>query len=89
MTDADQKKVDQIKILLAMNREDTLRAGQYVESSRGRILAQLRVEKEQLEHQLLILTGFKEAEAAKLASDLPVSVSKRKDDDEGKELVRA
>ena len=85
----DKKKVEQVKTLLAMNREDTLRAERYTPGFRSQVLAQLRVEKEQLEHQLLILTGFKEAEAKKLASDLPVSVGKRKDDDEGKELVHA
>ena len=89
MTEADQKKVEQIRLLLSLNREDAMRAEHYSQGLKCPTLAQLRVEREQLEHQLLILTGFQEAEAAKLASDLPAAVSKRRDDDDGKELVHA
>lgn len=89
MTDTDKKKVEQIRLLLSLNREDTMRAEHYCQGLKSPTLAQLRVEREQLEHQLLILTGFKEDEAARLASDLPASTNKSNDDDDGKELVHA
>lgn len=81
-------KIEQVRVLLAQNREDTQRAESYTPSFRSGVLMQLRVEREQLEHQLLVLTGFKETEAAKLAADLPAP-KPRRDDDEGKELVHA
>jgi hypothetical protein len=89
MTDTNKLKTEQIRVLLSLNREDAMRAEHYSQGLKCPTLAQLRVEREQLEHQLLILTGFQEAEAAKLASDLPVTASKRKDDDDGRELVHA
>lgn len=83
-------KIEQIKNLLRLNREDALRAERYVPAFRSQVLMQLRVEREQLEHQLLLITGFKEAEVTKIVGDLHLPApSKPKDDDDGKELVRA
>jgi hypothetical protein len=86
-----QTKIDQVKDLLLKNREDAARASGYVEAFKCKTIMELRVEKELLEHQLLVLTGFQEAEVEKIIGDLKlVSSSKSKDkgdDNEGKEPV--
>lgn len=94
------KKINQVKELLLMNRADSLRADRFTPRFKSQVLMQLRVEREMLEHQLLLLTDFKETEVAKILSELqmtplavvaPVPSTKPKDEggDDGKELVHA
>lgn len=100
--DEKAKKIGQVKELLLMNRADALRAVRYTAGMKAQVLMQLRVEREQLEHQLLLLNDFQETAVAKILSDLQMtplvtaavsaSSSKPKGDeggDDGKELVHA
>lgn len=87
MSEAEkQHKIEQVKDLLLKNRDDAARASGYVEAFKCKTLMELRVEKELLEHQLLVLTGFQEAEVEKIIGDLKPVVagkSKEKGDDNG------
>jgi hypothetical protein len=87
-----QEKISQLRILLIQNQEDAHQARGYRSNVvRNTTLTSLRVEREQLEHQLLLLTGFQEAEVARIIGDLklePAGNSKKKDEGDDKEPVR-
>lgn len=91
MTDTERaKKIIDVKNLLLVNEKDTLNVTRNYRSLivQRQVAVELRLEKEQLEHQLELLTGFGQINAQELIASLP------KNDDEGggesgpKELVK-
>lgn len=93
LTDAERaKKIIEVKNLLLINEKDTLNITRTYRSlvTQSQVAVELRLEKEQLEHQLEILTGFGQINAKDF-----VSANINKNDEEGdgggsgkKELVK-
>ena len=86
-----QEKISQLRVLLLQNQEDVHGARGYHSAFKHTVLTSLRVEREQLEHQLLLLTGFQEAEVARIIGDLklePAGNNKKKDEGDGREPVK-
>jgi len=84
LTEEDkQAKIEQIKVMLVQNKYEVIHANMYRSNSiKVQALVTLQMEKQMLEHQLLILTGFKEAEVEKIIGDVQINNKKKEDDDD-------